>query len=127
MGIKYHADHQNRDLIEHVSSAFNAHGHAVFCVARDLERWGEVAFSPQDLMTKTFEAIASCDLVLIELSEKGVGLGIEAGYAHAIGKRIVTIAKAGSDISETLAGISSAVFWYDTEADLERVARDLSG
>lgn len=75
--------------------------------------------TPQALMAKTFEVNQACDLTIIELSEKGVGLGIEAGYAHAIGKRVFTIAKIGSDVSTTLAGISSKVYLYDKIEDLQ--------
>jgi 2'-deoxynucleoside 5'-phosphate N-hydrolase len=66
--------------------------------------------------------IRSSDVLLLEFSEKGVGLGIEAGFAHASGKRIVVIAKTGSEISDTLAGISSEIHFYDAETDLEQIA-----
>ena len=82
------------------------------CVTRDIEKWGQVRFEPKHLMQKTFEIIDSCAVVVIDLSEKGVGLGIEAGYAYAEGRPIVTIAEEGSDISETLEGISSQCFVY---------------
>ena len=71
-------------------------------------------------MARTFEEIDRCDLVIIELTEKGVGVGIEAGYAHARGKRIVTVAERGADVSTTLAGISSRVILYDRVEDLSR-------
>ena len=54
----------------------------------------------------------------MDLTEKGVGVGIEAGYAWAQGIPIVTIAKRGSDVSTTLQGISQAVLWYDEFDDL---------
>jgi nucleoside 2-deoxyribosyltransferase len=52
------------------------------------------------------------------LTEKGVGLGIEAGYAYAKGIPIITIVKSGSDISETLVGISKKIFLYNNIEDL---------
>ncbi len=70
-------------------------------------------------MKKTFDLIGECDLVIIELSEKGVGLGIETGYACAKGIPVVTVAKRGSDISETLRGISEEIIFYDDVRDLE--------
>jgi len=57
-------------------------------------------------------------VVLVDLTEKGVGLGIEAGYAYANGIPIVTIAQTGADISETLRGIASTVFFYTDYTDL---------
>ena len=70
-------------------------------------------------MKLTFEKIDSCDLVIIDLTEKGVGLGIEAGYAYAKETPIITIAKSGSDISETLVGISKKIFFYKNIEDIE--------
>lgn len=56
---------------------------------------------------------------IIDFTEKGVGLGIEAGYAYAKEIPVITIAKNGSDISETLKGISKEVFFYNNIDDLE--------
>ena len=50
-----------------------------FCVARDIEKWGKFQFAPQELMVKSFAWLQSSDLMIMECSEKGVGLGIEAG------------------------------------------------
>ena len=118
LGIKYHEDGSNRAEIEEIAKLLETEGHKVVCVFRDLEKWGEISLDPHDLMTRTFEIIDRSDLILIELSEKGVGLGIEAGYAHARGKPIVTIARTGSDISTTLCGISSGVILYESYTKL---------
>jgi len=112
LAIKYHSDHRNRSLIEAISDTLTHHGCKTYCVVRDLEQWGEKRFSAQDLMKQSFAAIDTCDFVLVELSEKGVGLGIEAGYAYAKGKPIVTLAREGFDISTTLAGISAHTMSY---------------
>jgi crotonobetainyl-CoA:carnitine CoA-transferase CaiB-like acyl-CoA transferase len=122
LAIKYHSDNSNRSLIESISSAFETQNCKVVNVARDLEHWGKVPFGPSELMRKSFALIRSSDVLLLEFSEKGVGLGIEAGFAHASGKRIVVIAKTGSEISDTLAGISSEIHFYDAETDLEQIA-----
>ena len=125
MGIKYYADNRNREVIEGISAVLAQCGAVTSCVARDLEKWGEVELEPRDLMQKTFKIIDSCDLVIIELSEKGVGLGIEAGYAYAQGIQVVSVAKRGSDISETLRGISSRVAFYESFDDLSPLFADL--
>jgi nucleoside 2-deoxyribosyltransferase len=69
------------------------------CIVRDVEKWGGVRLSPETLMARTFEEIDSSDLAVIDLTEKGVGVGIEAGYAHASGIPVVVIARKGADIS----------------------------
>ncbi len=123
IAIKYHEDNGNRDQIEAISNALEACGFDTVCIARDVERWGEVDLSPHELMTHTFKAIDWSDLVVVDLTEKGVGVGIEAGYAHAQGKEIVTIAQRGADISATLRGISARVIVYDTLAALAPLLR----
>jgi 2'-deoxynucleoside 5'-phosphate N-hydrolase len=121
LAIKYHADQQNRGVIEGIAAALTAQGHEIFCVARDLEQWGAMTFAPDMLMRHSFAAIRAADVVLVEFTEKGVGLGIEAGYAHANGIPVVTIARPGADISETLRGIATTVFLYTNYAALTRL------
>ena len=122
LAIKYHPDHRNRPLIEQLSQALQQNGYQTHCVTRDLEEWGAQQFTPAVLMQKSFALIEQSDLVVIELTEKGVGLGIEAGYAHAKGLPILTIAQAGADVSTTLRGISAHVMHY---ADLAELAAQL--
>ncbi|MEZ4733687.1 MAG: DinB family protein [Caldilineaceae bacterium] len=121
LAIKYHADQHNRAAIDAITAVLAAQGHTVFCVARDLEQWGAVTFAPDVLMRHSFAAIDAADLVLVELTEKGIGVGIEAGYAHANGIPVVTIAPTGADISETLRGIAATVFCYTEYADLSHL------
>ena len=83
-GIKFHHDNRNRAWIEDIAAHFHSQGHSFTCVARDIEKWGEMQFDPQVLMKKSFELIEECDLAIIDLTEKGVGLGIEAGYAYSM-------------------------------------------
>ena len=118
IAIKYHPDNSNRPRIELISNALARSGIESFCVVRDLEHWGEVHFPPDELMRRAFAAIDACDLLVVDLSEKGVGVGIEAGYARARGIPIITIAQAGADISDTLRGVSQAVFWYESGDEL---------
>ena len=121
-GIKYHSDHRNKEKIELISSLIEKFGFSVTCIARDMEKWGQVRFSPDELMLKTFEIIESCDITIIDLSEKGVGLGIEAGYAFSKQIPIITIAEK-QEISTTLLGISQDHFVYDNERDLTEFIR----
>lgn len=70
-------------------------------------------------MQKTFDIIDSSDLILIEFSEKGTGLGIEAGYGYSRKKPILVIAQEGSDISATLQGITDPILFYRDRIGLE--------
>jgi len=119
LAIKFHSDHRNRRDIEKISARLGAEGIETICVARDLENWGKTQYPPETLMKKSTAEIDACDFILVELSEKGVGIGIEAGYAYAHEIPIITIAKTGCEISETLRGISSQIFIYDRIENLK--------
>jgi len=124
LAIKYHEDQQNRDTIEYLSDLLATHGIETACIARDVEQWGEIKFTPQRLMKISFDEIDTCDLIIVELSEKGVGVGIEAGYAYARQIPIITLARQGSDISATLHGISSTIYAYPSYDALDRWLSD---
>lgn len=112
LAIKYHPNNSNRPLIEAISAALERCGFETACIVRDVEKWGQVRLNPQALMARTFAEMETSDVVVVDLSEKGVGVGIEAGYAYARNIPIITVARQGSDISTTLLGISRQVFRY---------------
>ncbi len=112
LAIKFHPDNQNQPLIEAISNHLSSQGHSVICAVRDFEKWGTKTFEPQELLFKAFEAIENSDAVLIEATEKGMGVGIEAGFAFARNKPVMTVAKHGSDISINLRSLSSKVISY---------------
>ncbi len=122
LGIKYHSDHRNKGKIELISSIVEKLGFAATCITRDVEKWGQVKFSPNDLMFETFRIIESSDIAIIDLSEKGVGLGIEAGYAYSKQIPIITVSEK-QQISTTLLGISQDHFVYDGKSDLNDFLR----
>ncbi|MCE2394854.1 nucleoside 2-deoxyribosyltransferase [Candidatus Poribacteria bacterium] len=126
ISIKYRADHSNGDCIEKIASALEQNGFETVCITRDIEKWGQIELSPQELMQRTFTEIDSSHLIVVDLTEKGVGLGIEAGYAYAKGIPIAVIAKKGSDISATLQGISQKLFLYDEFEDLTHFFKDIA-
>lgn len=118
LAIKFKENFSNQKLIENISDVLKEDSIETVVMARDFEKWGEVKFSPEELMRKTFEEIDDVDFLIIEFSEKGVGLGIEAGFAFAKNKPIVVVAKGDSDISSTLQGIAKEVIFYDKPEDL---------
>jgi hypothetical protein len=63
-------------------------------------------------MKRAFLEIKRAAFVLIDYSEKGVGIGIEAGYAFAHGIPIVVIYPSGAELSNTLSGIITTRFEY---------------
>jgi nucleoside 2-deoxyribosyltransferase len=110
--VKYHPDQANRGHIESLLAALEQAGYEPVCVVRDLENWGQVAFDPPALMRATFALLETCAVVVVDLTEKGVGAGIEAGYAHARGLPVLAVAPEECDLSATLQGIATAAYHY---------------
>jgi nucleoside 2-deoxyribosyltransferase len=126
LGIKYHSDHSNKGRIDKLSSIIEKLGYSVTCIARDIERYGQVSLSPCVLMKKTFQIMDESDLAIIDMSEKGVGLGIEAGYAYSKGLPLITIAHC-TEISTTILGISRNHFVYKNDDELELFLQSILG
>lgn len=125
IGIKYHENYNNKSVVDKISSVLEKKGYKTICIVRDIRDDGQTKYTPNELMELTFEKINACDLVVIELTEKGVGLGIEAGYAYANKIPIITMAKRGFDISETLVGISNRIITYDDIENIDIELKDL--
>lgn len=118
LAIKFHSDFSNRAFIEELSSALERAGHTTIVAVRDFEQWGALKFSNKEIMTQDFKAIKESDLLLVEFSEKGVGLGVATGFAKALGKPIVVIAKTGSEISDTIEGTADKIIFYNSVDEL---------
>ncbi len=125
IAVKYHKDRRNKDVIDKLESTFEKKGFETVCIVGDDYRGTNEFANSYDLMKMTFVKIDGCDLVIIDLSEKGVGLGIEAGYAYAKDIPVITIAKQGSDVSETLEGISRSIIYYENIEELEFELKDI--
>ena len=118
IAIKYHENQRNRPRIERLAAALEAAGFTSVCIVRDVEAWGKVSFGAEVLMQRTFAEIDHSDLAIIDFAEKGVGVGIEAGYAYARGLPIIVIAPDEMEISTTLAGIAARVCRDSNDAAL---------
>ena len=118
-GIKYHEDHRNKDEIDSLSAALKNDEIETICIARDVEKWGDVTLSSQELMQITFEKIDKSDFVILEMSEKGVGLGIEAGYAFAREKPLIVLIKQGLELNSTMQGIADVIIPYSQPAEIK--------
>jgi len=130
LAIKFHADHRNKELVDRISEMFKEQGLTTVCVARDMEDWGRVSFDAHDLMQRALNAIRHSAAVVVEFTEKGVGLGIEAGYAAALGIPVFVLLRPEAEMSTTLYGISAEVFRYVDDRSLNtaaaRIAKTIS-
>ena len=119
--IKYHTNLSNKNIIERICNIAEKN-HKIICGHRDLEKWGQVSFSENNLMEQVFQVIDESDVVLIEFSESGIGMGIEAGYAKAKNIPVYVMQAKGTDLLSTaMKGISSAWYEYETNDDIQYI------
>lgn len=78
-----------------------------------------------EMMQTAFREIDTCDFLLVELSKKAIGVGVEVGYAYAQGKPIVYLMREGSEFSTTVGGSSNAVISYSDPIDLHLQLKQL--
>lgn len=72
----------------------------------------------QAMMRQACGEIARCDLLVAEVSEKAIGVGIEIGYAAALGKPVIYLRRARAEYSTTVGGLASASIVYTSVDDL---------
>ncbi len=72
----------------------------------------------RQMMQQAMADIDNCDLLIAETSDKGIGIGIEAGYAKAKGKQVVYVRQKETEHSTTVSGISDFQVIYLDTADL---------
>lgn len=87
----------------------------------------EYSFAPNEeraMMRTAFAAIEQADFLIAEGSKKAVGVGIEVGYAYAIGKPILYLRKEDSPYSTTIAGCANFSTTHEAN-NLEQVLAKL--
>ena len=67
---------------------------------------------------KTKDIIKQSDLVIAEVSEVAVGLGIELGWADCFNTKILCIYKNGSKYSQSINFITDKFIEYESQEDM---------
>ena len=100
----------------------------MYCVRRDLEDWGTYSFTPGDLMRKTFNEILKSDVVIADVSDWPIGVGVEAGFAFGKNIPVICICRDGKKVASTVAGPAEKVIAYRTYDELtDTLAETFSG
>lgn len=97
--------------IEALTACLERHGIKLF-VFVDIYK-----FNPgqeTEMMATTFKEIDHSEFLIVELSRKAIGVGIEVGYAFAKGKPIIYIKRKGSKHSTTVHGCSDHIVEYES-------------
>ncbi|RLD29299.1 MAG: hypothetical protein DRI75_03895 [Bacteroidetes bacterium] len=70
------------------------------------------------MMTIAFEEIDKSDFLIVELTKKAIGVGVEVGYAVAKQKPIIYIKRKNANHSTTVSGCSDFSIEYENEVHL---------
>lgn len=115
---------ERRDRAEGLIAALERAGFRVMCPARDIEAWGEVAYSPAESMRRVFRTVDRATAVVVDL-EGGYGT-VTAGYARAVRVPVVVAAVEGERIPRPLRGVASVEVFYNHPDELaDRLHREL--
>ncbi|MEJ8843532.1 nucleoside 2-deoxyribosyltransferase [Lacibacter sp. H375] len=74
----------------------------------------------EEMMRSALAELEQCDLLIAETSHKGIGIGIEAGYAKAKNKPVVYLRHKEAEHSTTLSGASDHRVIYKNTDDLQQ-------
>lgn len=74
----------------------------------------------KEMMKIAFEEIDRCDLLVIELTKKAIGVGVEVGYARAKNKPIVYLKRINANHSTTVGGSANFIAEYKDPIHLEQ-------
>ncbi len=75
--------------------------------------------SDREMMNAALSEISDSEILIAELSYKAIGVGLEVGYAKALGKKVFYIYKKGSEYSKTVGGVSDEIISYSSTNQLE--------
>lgn len=116
---KFNGD-ENRADIEQLCSIAREAGFDDFCFIRDVEKFQRGVFSdPHELMGRALEELLRCDALLIDVTDNpSGGRIIEAGIAFAHNKRVIVIAKRGTEIKVPIVGIADGIIEYGKITDI---------
>ena len=71
------------------------------------------------MMQKAMEDVEKSAILIAEVSEKGIGIGIEVRYAKAKNIPVIYVRNSSSEHSTTVSGIADFKIIYENEIDLE--------
>lgn len=120
LSLKYHDGDADKKKIDDITVALKKAGIENYVMARDCEKYGQSSI-PEGLNLMpdfAFPKMAESDMLIVEFTEKGVGLGMGAGFAYSKDIPIYVIAKTGSDISSTMQSVAREIIFYDKPDDL---------
>jgi len=127
LSLKFYDGDASKKLVDGITDALAKLNIYTFVAVRDVEKYGEVKdLDMANFMPKyAFPEMETSDIMVIEYSEAGAGLGMGADHAYCYGVPVYLIAKTGSKISTTVNSVAEKVIFYDTFDDITKAFKEL--
>lgn len=127
LSLKFYDGDVSKKLVDDITDALAKLNIHTFVCVRDIEKYGEVkGLDMANFMPKyAFPEMGTSDIMVIEYSEAGAGLGMGADHAYCHGVPLYLIAKRGSKISTTVNSVAEKVIFYDEVSDITEEFRKL--
>jgi 2'-deoxynucleoside 5'-phosphate N-hydrolase len=103
--------------LETISSVLKSHGITAFIF---VDQFQFSIAQEKEMMQQAMLSIDECDLLIAETSDKAIGIGVEAGYAKAKGKKVIYLRNKNAEHSTTLSGISDFQITYTGTDELRQ-------
>ncbi len=92
-----------------IRSVVKKSGYEDFCFVQDYQ---DKNASEKKMMTDALQAIEKSVLLIAEVSHKQIGIGIEIGFAKALGIPIIYLRRQSAEVSTTTKGVCEAEIVY---------------
>ena len=127
LSLKFYDGDVSKKLVDEITDALAKLNIHTFVCVRDIEKYGEVkGLDMANFMPKyAFPEMETSDIMVIEYSEAGAGLGMGADHTYCHGVPLYIIAKRGSKISTTVNSVAEKVIFYDEVSDITEDFRKL--
>ncbi|MBO9573681.1 MAG: hypothetical protein J7497_15950, partial [Chitinophagaceae bacterium] len=84
-----------------------------------VDKYNFTVLQEREMMRQAFEDIEECFLLIAETSDKGIGIGVEVGYAKAKNKPIIYVREKNAPHSTTVCGTSDYQIIYSNLKELK--------
>ena len=113
--------YQNRkSLSAEISSIKNVLSHFQISLFVFVDHYHFTIEEEKPMMKHAFTEISSSDLLIAEVSDKAIGVGIEIGYAAAQNKTILYLRNTITEHSTTASGTAGYSIIYQNPEDLSK-------
>jgi nucleoside 2-deoxyribosyltransferase len=115
LSIGFQSRSSRSEETETLRSVLAEAGYALFVF---VDTYHFSADEEKQMMTAAFREIRDADLLIAEVSEKAIGVGIEIGYAAALNKPVLYLRQTEAEHSTTASGAAGVSIIYRDVAEL---------